>query len=191
MGCQTSAVAMGCPLLATAGLNSQRVTGRPSARLTEQQTFAARPREGSSKSQRFGVHDLANLVRLRPGVTLVTTRIAAGRKSPTSHETMIRKPWSSTESAASTKEPSVRPRLRCTSDAASGPCCSRRTCQESEMTPSNQVVLAPRPGLEPGTCGMTGQGRVARGATRSKKRNTSHWRADGIAGGGAPSSAPN
>ena len=45
--------------------------------------------------------------------------------------------------------------------------------------------LAPRPGLEPGTCGLTGQGRAGRGATNPKKRN-------GFSGGeGRGRDAPN
>ena len=37
--------------------------------------------------------------------------------------------------------------------------------------PKRMIWMAPRPGLEPGTCGLTGQGRAGRGATKSKKRN--------------------
>jgi len=70
-----------------------------------------------------------------------------------------------------------------TSGATRHPSGNEKGVAPRRRDPSNW--MAPRPGLEPGTCGLTGQRRAGRGATSAKKRN-------GFSGGeGRGRDAPN
>ena len=62
----------------------------------------------------------------------------------------------------------------------------KQTLKSKKINNLDNCLLAPRPGLEPGTCGLTGQGRAGRGATKLEESATSF-----SAGEARRSDAPN